>query len=92
MVGFLIFGSNPQSGDSHKLQFVAVDHLGAQEGVDDVDSDEKSLRVELVLQVDVNQPVKKNHSHVLGDVRLGLEIVEVVGWFAHRTQQKLKDL
>jgi hypothetical protein len=83
LVSFFVFGSNPQGGNAHELQFVPVDHIGREVGVDDVDRYEKGLGVQVVFEMHINEPVEQNHSHVFCDVWLVLEVVEVLGWFAH---------
>ena len=92
LISFLVFGSNPQGRNAHQLQFVPVNHIGAEVRVDDVDRDEKGLRVQVVFEMHINQPVEQNHSHVLCDVGLVLEVVEVLKWFAYRSQQILQYL
>ena len=73
------------------MELVSVDNISAQIRVNNVDGDEKGLRMELVLEVDINEPIKQNQSHMLGDVRLALEVVKVLGWLADRAEKKLKN-
>lgn len=91
MISFFILSGDPQGSNAHKLKLVSVDNIRTQICVNNVDGDEKGLRMELVLEVYINEPIKQNHSHVLGDVGLALEVVEILGWLADRAEEKLKD-
>ncbi len=82
MVSFLIFGRNPERGNADKLQLVAINDVGAEVGVDNVDGDKKGLWVKFVLEVDVDEPVEEDHAHVFCDVGLGFKVVEVLWRFA----------
>ena len=83
MISFFVFGCNPKGCNSDQLKLITVYDIGAEVCVDDVDGDEKCLWVEFVFQMDIDEPIEKDHSHVLCDIRLALEIVEVLGWFAN---------
>lgn len=89
MVGFLVFCCNPQGSNAHKLKLIAVNHIVTEISVDDVDGDEKGLWMELVLEVDINEPIEEDNSHVFSNVGLAFKVVEVLGWLTDRADEEL---
>lgn len=57
LVSFLVFGCYPERSDSHELELVSVDHISTEVRVNNVGTDEKSLRVQFVFKVHVYEPV-----------------------------------
>mmetsp|Transcript_128265 Transcript_128265/g.411002 ORF Transcript_128265/g.411002 Transcript_128265/m.411002 type:complete len:344 (-) Transcript_128265:240-1271(-) len=71
----LELGRDEQSSDAHELQELPRGGLPRQVGVDEADREEERLRLELVLLVDIDEPVDKDGPHLRIHVLLALHVV-----------------
>jgi hypothetical protein len=73
-VDLLVLGRDQETGNTDQLQLGTRDLLELEVAINEVDRQVQSLRHELELQVDLNQPVDEDRTHTLVDVRLPLHV------------------
>lgn len=74
---FLLLAGDEHAGHAHQLQLRAV-HVGnGQVAVDGGNCEVKSFGQQLELEVDFNQPVNQNPTHLFVDVGLGFHLIRV---------------
>lgn len=54
-----------------------MDDLAAKVTIDEMDRNEEGLGLQLVLQVDIDQPIQEHWSHVFSDISLPVKIRRV---------------
>ena len=69
-VDLLVLGRDEHRGHTDELQLVARNRLLLEESVDQVGGEVEGLRHELEFEVDLNEPVDQNRTHLLVNVRL----------------------
>ena len=70
LVGFSVFGSDPERSDTQQLQLAAGEGFLGEKEVDEFDHKKVSLPHQLVLLMHLHQPVQQYASHVLAQLHL----------------------
>lgn len=58
LIGFFVFGSDPQSSNAYKLELVAGNDSFAQVGVKYLGRDKQSFWLEFIFEMDINEPIE----------------------------------
>jgi len=89
---FFVLGGDPDGGDTDELELSAGNRSDGEVAIDNICSEVVSLRAELELEGDVDEPVDEDGAHLFVNFSLAAEVVRVGKGFLFALEEDFDDV